>query len=136
MTLRDQLKQEEGLRLSPYRDSEGYLTIGYGHCLDKKPISQRAAEVIFDDDVADAEASVGARLSWARHLDPPRWAVLVGMAYQMGIGGLLDFTKALAAIERSEWDEAAREMLDSRWARQTPERARRLAEQVRTGEWA
>lgn len=133
--LRAQIAKEEGLRLTAYRDQRGYLTIGYGHNLDTKGISQRAAEVLFEDDVADAEAAVGARLPWARHLDPPRWAVLTSMAFQMGIGGLLGFVKALVAIERGEWEEGAREMLDSRWAQQTPARAQRLAQQMRSGEW-
>jgi lysozyme len=135
VTLREQLQREEGVRLTPYRDSRGYLTIGYGHCLDTTPISARAAEVILDDDVAAAEAAVGGRLPWARRLDPPRWAVLVGMAFQMGPGGLLGFTQMLTAVERGDWEAAAAAMLDSLWARQTPERARRLAEQMRTGAW-
>jgi lysozyme len=66
-----------------------------------------------------------------------RRGVLVAMTYQLkgGIAGLVKFKGTLAAIKRSDWEAAARGMLASLWARQTPGRARRTAEAMRTGAW-
>ena len=74
-------------------------------------------------------------MPWARALSPERQAVLVNMAFNLGIAGLLAFKRMLAACERGEYAAAAREMLDSVWAKQVGARAVRLAEQMRTGEW-
>lgn len=133
--LREQLIRDEGVRLSPYRDSRGFLTIGIGHNLDAKPLSSRAVEVIFDDDVADVANELTARLPWIDTLHEARRGALLNMAFQMGVDGLLGFTKMLNAIRLGLWRLAADEMLESAWHRQTPERCERLARQVVTGEW-
>ena len=136
MTTADMLKREEGLRLMPYDDSEGLLTIGYGRCLARKGISRAEAEMLFANDVADATALVHASFPWAASLTEPREAVLIGMVFQMGLTGTRDFAKMLAALQREDYATAADEMLDSKWARQTPERAQRMARQMRSGDWA
>lgn len=133
--LREQLIRDEGIRLSPYRDSRGFLTIGIGHNLDAKPLSRRAISVIFEDDVADVVREVADRLPWFDTLDKARQGVLLNMAFQMGVEGMLGFTKALNAMRLGLWQLAADEMLESAWHRQTPERCERLARQVVTGEW-
>jgi lysozyme len=61
--------------------------------------------------------------------------VLVGMAFQMGTEGLLKFKNTLAMVQAGDYESAAKGMLQSLWARQTPERAARMAKQMRTGEW-
>ena len=68
-------------------------------------------------------------------LDEARTAVLVSMAYQMGVAGLAQFKNTLYLVETKQFEEAAKAMLDSKWARQTPNRARRHAEQMRSGLW-
>jgi lysozyme len=68
-------------------------------------------------------------------LNDARQAVLIGMAFQMGLKGLLQFKRTLGSIEDGQFSEAAAEMLDSAWAKQTPARAMRLATQMETGEW-
>ena len=57
------------------------------------------------------------------------------MAFQMGIAGLMGFRNTLATIERGDYQRAGDEMLMSKWATQTPNRAKRLSEQMKTGEW-
>ena len=140
MTLLDQLRRDEGLRLTPYRDSVGALTIGYGRNLDAKGISRGEAEVMLEHDAAGAAAEVDGALPWSGSLDDARRAVLVNMAFNMGLGvhgqsGLLGFTRTLAAVEAGDYDRAAAEMMDSKWARQVGPRAHRLARQMQTGEW-
>ena len=68
-------------------------------------------------------------------LDEARTAVLVSMAYQMGVAGLAQFKNTLSLIEHKHFDDAAKAMLDSKWAKQTPNRAKRHAEQMRSGLW-
>jgi lysozyme len=74
-------------------------------------------------------------LPWWGRLDEVRRAVLVVMAYNLGVAGLLKFHRTLAAVEAGDYEAAARGMLGSRWAQQTPARARRTAEAMRTGRW-
>jgi len=133
MNLREQLKEMEGLRLKPYLDTEGHWTIGYGCNLDEG-ITQDEADYLLTNRLRKATQEVDGALPWARSLNPPRFAVLVNMAYQMGLGRLMGFRRMLAACEIGDYKMAEAEMLDSRWAReQTPERARVLATQMRTG---
>ena len=135
MTLKAQLIRDEGLRLKVYADSLGHPTIGYGRALDTKGISQREAEMLLEHDIADACAEVDAAFPWATALDDVRRAVLQNMAHNLGIAGLKGFAKMLEAAERGDYDRAAAEMMDSRWAQQVGPRAHRLARQMQLGEW-
>lgn len=136
--LRDLLKRDEGCVLHAYRDSLGYLTIGVGRLVDERKgggISQAEADMLLDNDIGSCRAAIEDCLPWAVKLDEVRFAVLVSMAFQMGIAGLLQFKQTLGHVELGEYDAAAQGMLSSRWAKQTPERAGRLAEMMKTGEW-
>lgn len=75
------------------------------------------------------------RLPWYDSLDEARQGVLANMAFQMGVDGLLGFRNTLAMVERGEYAAAADGMMASKWAQQTPRRAARLSQQMRTGEW-
>ena len=136
VTLRDALVRDEGgFRLKPYQDSVGKTTIGCGRNLTDKGISRGEAELMFDNDLRDAEVDVAHRIPWAAQLDEPRRGVLVMLAFNMGIGGLLTFRRMLAAMGKSDWPLAARELLDSEYAQQVGPRAHRLAQQLETGQW-
>ena len=137
MTLRDQLIRDEGKRLTPYRDTIGCLTIGVGHNLDAHGISDEVCDLLLTDDIARVEAGLRVRLPWATpdRLGEARYGVLANMGFNLGVAGLMRFRLMLAAVEAGDWTEAAKEMLDSEWARQVGDRAERLAEQMRTGEW-
>jgi lysozyme len=69
-------------------------------------------------------------------IDSVRADVLVNMAFNMGVNGLLKFKKMIAAIDDRNYDEAAIEMLNSRWAVQVGKRANELSKQMRTGEYS
>lgn len=126
-SLRDQLLLHEGIRLKPYRDTVGKLTIGVGRNLDDVGISYEEALVLLDNDILRAQSAVMHALHWAAHLDRARFEVLVNMAFNLGINGLLGFPRFLAALEAGDYPKAAREMLDSKWARQVGQRAVELA---------
>lgn len=133
--LEKQLTRDEGMRLTPYKDTTGHLTIGIGRNLDAKGISAEEARLLLRHDIQEALTDLTRALPWTRDLDAPRLGVLINMAFNMGLGGLLTFTKALAAVRAGFYREAAREMLDSTWAGQVGDRAARLARQMETGEW-
>jgi len=128
--------REEGFRSHPYRCSEGYLTVGYGTNLDAG-LSREEAALLLRYRLDRAAAEVARALPWSGGLDEVRRGVLTAMAYQLkgGIAGLLKFKGTLGAVQRGDWDAAARGMLGSLWARQTPARARRTAEAMRSGRW-
>lgn len=89
-----------------------------------------------DARIAEAVSDLDRHAPWWRSLCDARQDVLANMAYQMGWGRLSKFHMMLAAAMAHKYEDAARHMLDSRWAKQTPARAERLARQLRTGERA
>jgi lysozyme len=128
-----ELEVDEGLRLKPYRDSVGKLTIGIGRNLDDKGISEAAARFLLGEDVLEVEAGLDEALPWWRQQEEVRQRVLANMAFNMGLAGLLQFTNTLAAVREGRYEDAASGMLTSLWARQVGPRATRLAEMMRTG---
>jgi lysozyme len=135
MTIVDQLTRDEGVRLKPYRDSVGKLTIGIGRNLDDKGISLAEAQILLQDDIRDVQADLQRALPWAYQLDDARRSVLENMAFNMGVEKLLGFHDTLSFIQRGMYEQAAHAMMQSLWARQVGLRAVRLAEQMRTGVW-
>ena len=131
--LKEDLKRHEGLRLKPYRDTVGKLTIGYGRNLDDRGITEAEADYLLTSDVLDFMREVDTRLPWVPDLDEVRRGVVYNMAFNLGVGGLLSFRNTLAAMQRGDWTNAAEGMLDSLWARQVGRRATELAERMRTG---
>lgn len=131
--LKKQLILHEGLRLKPYRCSANKLTIGVGHNLDDKPISEKAAEVILEDDINDCLKDLDKSLPWWRSLSEARQRVLVDMCFNLGIQGLLKFNQTLTAIKSGEYEKAVQCMGESLWAKQVGRRAVKLQEMMRNG---
>lgn len=137
MIAADYVKFNEGLRLKPYSDSLGLITIGYGRCLDRDGITQAEADYLFTHDISQAVRGAIASLGgneWAA-LDEARQGVLIDMCFQLGEYGLADFHNMLAAIRAGDWQRAHDEALNSLAARQTPQRWARHAETLLTGQW-
>jgi lysozyme len=131
------LKKEEGFRPYCYSDSLGYSTIGYGRLVDRRKgggISEKEAEMLLFNDLERFSADLDEKLPWWRSLDAVRRAVLLGMTFQMGISGLLGFKNTLKCVQEGDFGGAAGRMVVSRWAAQTPTRALRLANAMRTGD--
>lgn len=133
-----QLRDEEGEVLHVYNDSMGFATIGVGRLIDKRKcggITPEESAYLLGNDIAKVNAQLDTKLPWWRKLDEVRQAVIQGMAFQMGIDGLLGFKNTLKMIESGDYEGAGKGMLNSLWAKQTPARAKRMSEQMRTGEW-
>lgn len=124
MDLIEILKHEEGFSGSPYIDTEGFETIGFGS---KLPIDTEEAEMLLIKRLDKFKLEVQHSLSQL-YIEPEAWDILYAMAYQLGTGGLLKFKKMISALEKQNYVEASRQMLDSRWAKQTPNRATRMAQ--------
>ncbi len=132
--VRQQIKRDEGLRLDPYFDTVGKLTIGYGRNLSDTGISQAEAELMLDHDLDACTADLLHTFPFVADLDPVRQGILMQMCFQMGIGKLTLFTKMWTALQGQDYARAAEEMMQSRWSDQTGARATRLATAMLRGE--
>lgn len=134
-----QLRGDEGERACVYPDSLGFATIGVGRLVDaRKPGGGlRSDEIAYllNNDVDDRIDALTRKLPWSQNLDDARKGVLLNMAFQLGMEGLLGFKQTLQLVMEGKYENAAHAMLQSHWAEQTPKRAQRLAEQMRTGLW-
>lgn len=146
MNQRDQLIDFEGWKNEAYPDPLTLgepFTIGVGHCGPEVHRGLMWADDLIsktlDADIAKADALCRRSFPWFAALSEPRQAVVRGMCFQMGIGnptrGLLSFAQTLSLIRDERYEDAAEHMRQSRWGKQTPNRVRRLAAQLATGEW-
>lgn len=129
------LIRHEGLRLKPYRDTRNKLTIGIGRNLEDAGITREEALMLLDNDIARVRREVERAFPWFSRLNPARKDVVLNMAFNLGLSRFRRFRKTIAAIKARDWEQAAREMLDSLWARQVGRRARELAEIMRRGKY-
>jgi lysozyme len=131
--LRKELIRHEGYRESPYEDSVGVLTIGVGHNLQAKPMCWAALMVQLEHDIRDCIEDLDRNHPiWRRQTDK-RQRVLINMCFNLGIAGLGKFRNMWTAIDAEDYDQAAVEMLDSRWAVQVGSRSQELAAWMRGG---
>ena len=138
MKLVEQLKRDEGVVRHAYKDHLGYLTIGIGFLIDERKGGYMPDEVMefwLGYEIEKRREALNKALPFFNSLDEARQGALINMAYQLGVNGVLAFKKMLHSMHRGDYDIAAKEALDSRWATQTPERAKRIAKQIETGEW-
>jgi lysozyme len=129
--LKKMIKANEGCRLTAYADTRGNLTIGYGHFLRfGSEISQEIADALFDFDFSKASNDyAGLNLN----LDPGRKAVIIDMIFNLGIGGVKKFKMMLEHLRNSNWIQAAYELMNSEYAKQVPERAKRNRDRILRG---
>ena len=133
--LRRQLIRHEGLRLKPYKDTVGKLTIGVGRNLDDVGITEQEAMILLDNDIERTKLDLLKALPWINKIDSVRQDVLINMAFNMGIGGLLGFKNTLASVQSGNYADAADKMLQSKWAGQVGLRASELSNMMRTGKY-
>jgi lysozyme len=137
--LRRMLLRDEAKVPYAYQDSLGYWTIGVGHLIDKARggfLPDFIIDLLLDYDIDVKTGALLKRFPWMATLDEVRKAVMISMAFQLGVEGLSKFKRALAYMKSGEYTAASLEFADSTVARkQTPERWKRHCEQIRTGEW-
>lgn len=132
--LREDLIRDEGEVLHAYEDHLGFLTIGYGRLIDKRRgggISKQEALFMLDNDILRVIEQLQEKTGFDEHPEAVQHA-LVNMGFQLGVNGLLGFKKMWAHLANRDYGAAADEALDSRWAQQTPERAKRVTDLMRS----
>ena len=145
---RDQLKINKGLRLQPYYCSKNKLTIGVGRCIETNPFTAEEEKVIGDwrhgiskcsamyllqNDVKKIYKELKLKLKFFKDLDGERQYALIDMAFNLGVFGLLRFSKMLEALKNKEYLLASKECLNSKYAKDVGERANRIANIIATG---
>lgn len=132
------LSLHEGRVPHAYQDSLGYWTIGVGHLIDKRrggKLPEHIIDALLEYDIAKHRQELEEALPWVAELDEVRRTVLLDMAVNLGVPGLLGFVRTLAAVKAGRYQEAALRMLQSLWARQVKGRAIRLSTMMETGQW-
>lgn len=133
--LEDQLIDHEGLELKPYQCTADKLTIGVGRNIEDRGITEDEARYLLKNDIKIVEDELLEKKPVVAGLDAVRQRVLVDMGFNLGIPTLLKFQNMWAAIEDEDFQTAADEAMDSRWAKQVGRRAERLCQAMATGEW-
>ena len=130
----DLIKEHEDVRLMPYKDTVGKITIGYGRNLSDKGISQAEADLLFSNDAAEVLDKM-LQYSWYTSQTVPRQAVLADMAFNLGIDGLLKFKTLIGCLMVGDHQGAADAMRTSKWASQVGRRAVEDIAIMETGDW-
>jgi lysozyme len=134
-SLEDQLIDHEGLELKPYQCTADKLTIGVGRNIEDRGITEDEARYLLKNDIKIVEDELLEKKPVVAGLDAVRQRVLVDMGFNLGIPTLMKFQNMWAAIEDEDFQTAADEAMDSRWAKQVGRRAERLCQAMATGEW-
>lgn len=129
-----QLKKHEGVELKPYKCTSNKLTIGIGRNLEDVGISEHEAEYLLMNDL-DTYMTAAKTYDWYNGLNDARKAVIVNMLFNMGQTNFNKFLKMKQALDVGDHAEAAKQMLDSRWAKQVKGRSAELSKQMETGKW-
>lgn len=132
MSVQDILIRDEGMKLRVYLDSKGKMTIGVGRNLEDVGISEDEAMLLLKNDVAAANKEAS-KYSWFSGLDPVRQDVIVCMMFNLGSSKFSEFKRLFTALENHDFNSAASEMLDSRWAGEVGKRAANLAQVMKSG---
>jgi lysozyme len=134
-SIEELLTLHEGVRRFPYHCTAGKLTIGIGFNLDDVGLYPEEINFILRNRIERTEQEVERVFPWYNELDDVRKAVIVDMAYNMGIATLSQFKRTLGSVRDGNYALAAEQMLQSKWARQVKGRAVRLSKMMETGEW-
>lgn len=131
--LRNQLRFHEGVKNTVYKDHLGIETIGVGRNLVDRGISDEEINFLLDNDIAIVTEELDRNLPFWSDMDDVRQRCMVDLVFNMGISRFLGFQKTINFLKAQDWENAAAELLDSRYARQVGARADRIAEMLRTG---
>ncbi len=128
LDLTSTLKGEEGFSANVYKDHLGYDTIGYGHrcSANHSAVTVAEAEKILASDIVEAIKNVEKLIGKNQPKEVKE--IVTAMAFQIGFSGVSKFKGMLAKIQSGDYKGASKEMLDSKWAKQTPKRAQRMSD--------
>tara|TARA_R100001510_G_C7609874_1_gene173772 strand:- start:385 stop:810 length:426 start_codon:yes stop_codon:yes gene_type:complete len=131
------LKRHEGVKYYVYKDHLGYETIGVGRCLKEGVglgLTHDEVDYLLMNDINRCLEELDAAFPWFKDLTEIRREAMINLCFNLGLTRLRKFEKAIAAMSIHNYEEAADEFLDSRWAKQVGNRATEVTEMIRTGE--
>ena len=131
MSLIDDIKKHEGFKSKVYKCTEGFDTIGYGFAIKDLELDEDIAEQILIKKLDSLQERIKSKFNWFDDSPQEVKNVVVNMCYQLGVSGFSKFKKTIYLLETEQYDDASIEMLDSLWAKQTPNRAKELSERLR-----
>ena len=142
--LMQELIGDEGFKYEIYLDHLGYPTMGVGHLITEKdeehgkpvgtPISEDRIRGCLDNDIKIVCEELDMKEPWWRTLNDNRQRVIANMCFNLGHPRLSGFKKFIQAMQVSDWERAAVEMMDSKWSGQVGDRAVRLRDRVLRGD--
>ena len=124
------IKEHEGYRASVYQCTEGFDTIGYGFAIKDLQLSEEICDIILAEKIAKLQFDISNKFEWFDDSPTLVKDVVTNMCYQIGLSGFSKFKKTIYYLETEQYEEASIECLDSLWAKQTPNRAKELSEQL------
>ena len=131
MSLIDEIKKHEGFRSTVYQCSEGYDTIGYGFAIKDLVLDKDIADTILERKLNYLQKKIASKFGWFYNSPDKVKDVVTNMCYQIGLSGFSKFRKTIYYLETEQYEEASEEMLDSLWAKQTPNSAKELSKIIK-----
>tara|TARA_Y100000593_G_C4195062_1_gene278876 strand:+ start:28 stop:474 length:447 start_codon:yes stop_codon:yes gene_type:complete len=128
----EQLKIHEGYKPKVYKCTAGVDTIGIGFAIKDLELSEEVCGLILKEKLEVLEERFEKKFDWFKASPIKAREVMLNMAYQLGFSGFCKFKKTIALLEARDWERASEEMLDSKWAKQTPNRANELSEIIKS----
>lgn len=135
--LSDQLRIHEGVRSHAYKCSANMITVGVGRNIDENGglgLSDDEIDYLLENDIRRCKQEL-ITLPWFSQIDSVRQDALINMCFNLGMTRLLGFKNALTAMSVGDYDLAADEFMDSRWAKQVGYRAEEVCTMIRTGNY-
>ena len=127
----EDIKKHEGFEPKVYKCTEGYDTIGYGFAVKDLVMDKDIADMILERKVAELRLRVEQKFPFIDSMPESVQDVMIEMCFQLGVSGFSKFQKTIQYLMTKQFEEAAVEMLDSKWYKQTPNRAKKLSDIVK-----
>jgi lysozyme len=121
-----------------YKCPEGYWTLGIGRNIDPENgigLSDEEVDFLLLNDINRVVKELEGQFNWFSSLNEARRDAMIDMCFNLGLPRLKGFVKALAAMQDKNYEVAYVEFMDSRWSRQVGQRANRLCNMIRSGEY-
>ena len=133
----EQLKRHEGIRTHAYQCTANMTTVGVGRNIDEDGgigLSIDEIEFLLENDIKRCKQEL-ISFPWFSQIDSVRQDALINLCFNLGMTRLLGFRNALTAMSVGDYDKAADEFMDSRWAKEVGSRAEEVCAMIRTGNY-
>ena len=131
MSLIEDIKESEGFRDKVYKDTLGIDTIGYGFAIKDLVLEEDICDMILERKLEKLKPKADAKFKFLKDIPQEKSDIVYEMCYQMGVTGVSKFKKMLKHLEDGNFEKSSIEMLDSLWAKQTPNRALKMSNRMK-----